>query len=519
MQSTFDQKLCSNFIMNLLLLYILLFPNVFCLKLLFIPAHSSASHSKSMYPVAETLARAGHQVVFWQILTDESQKASNSLFENRYLITKTKQVNSTTASELNAGGFFWASSAQLSVSFFFPWVVMTKPCVEVLESVENLGLFLATVNERWDYIFVDNVFAACGYLAVQLNGARWINFATSTAVPTSQEFKGLPIWPSVVPSSKLDGSTDLTSFKARLTNSVNIWIINVILHSMDYYLPWSLNHELAKNISYSLFQKDSTFAILSFAPELETGKPMIHSLLEIDTSCPQATPLPEPYKSFVENPQSKGTILLAFGHLVLWDTAPEQVKHAVHQALEELVDYRIIWQYSYANPMNKPNCSDHIMLVEWIPQYAVLSHPKTLTFISHLGAKSFRESICAKVPLVSMPLFAEQFRNSAIVRRKKIGIFLGKSNLDKNEVLRAINTVITNQDYKRNIGRLQGQMDDKLMKPSKMVEWFLGFVDRKPYVVQWMKHKGPSIKLYRFKNDLEISAILFAVFILIKVLH
>ena len=43
-------------------------------------------------------------------------------------------------------------------------------------------------------------------------------------------------------------------------------------------------------------------------------------------------------------------------------------------------------------------------------------------FITHGGANSMMESICAKVPMVVMPFFADQFDNGRLVTRERIGV-------------------------------------------------------------------------------------------------
>jgi len=71
----------------------------------------------------------------------------------------------------------------------------------------------------------------------------------------------------------------------------------------------------------------------------------------------------------------------------------------------------------------------NVKLSSWLPQQNLLGHPKMKLFITHCGGGSAEEAIYHGVPLVGIPIFGDQIKNSD--HAKKLGMLV---ELDWNDI-------------------------------------------------------------------------------------
>ncbi|KAJ6660592.1 hypothetical protein lerEdw1_017589 [Lerista edwardsae] len=224
--------------------------------------------------------------------------------------------------------------------------------------------------------------------------------------------------------------------------------------------------------------------------------------------CQPAKPLPEEMEEFVQSSDEHGIVVFSLGSMVqnLTDEKSNMVALALSQipqklilsaspsmevvsSYEELMDRvlegvvtvqnnQVIWRYKGKRP---ETLGPNTRLYDWIPQNDLLGHSKTKAFITHGGTNGIYEAIYHGIPMVGIPMFADQPDNIAHMKAKGMAVELDFHTMTANDLVNALNTIIHNTTYKKNAVRLSQIHHDQPVKPLERAVFWIEFV---------MRHKG-----------------------------
>ena len=109
------------------------------------------------------------------------------------------------------------------------------------------------------------------------------------------------------------------------------------------------------------------------------------------------------------------------------------------------------------------NVPANVLILDWLPQHQlfgkyislevpgwlklvdVVAHGATVLFVSHCGMNGVMESLYHRVPLLCMPIFADQPDNAARLVERGLGLALDRYNLNHNLVTEAITEILHNK--------------------------------------------------------------------------
>ncbi|XP_057627583.1 UDP-glucuronosyltransferase 2B7-like isoform X3 [Chionomys nivalis] len=191
--------------------------------------------------------------------------------------------------------------------------------------------------------------------------------------------------------------------------------------------------------------------------------------------CKPAKPLPEEMEEFAQSSGEHGVVVFSLGSMIK-NTTQERA-NTIASALAQ-IPQKVFWRYDGMKP---DTLGPNTRIFKWIPQNDLLGHPKTRVFVTHGGANGIYESIHHGVPMVGIPMFAEQYDNIAHMVAKGAAASVDFHTMTSSDLLNALKEVINNPSYKKNVMWLSTIHHDQPMKPLDRAVFWVEFV---------MRHKG-----------------------------
>lgn len=115
------------------------------------------------------------------------------------------------------------------------------------------------------------------------------------------------------------------------------------------------------------------------------------------------------------------------------------------------------------------NTKERGLLASWCPQVDVLKHPSIGGFLTHCGWNSTFESICAGVPMVCWPFFAEQQTNSWYCCNHLGTAMEIDNNVKSDEVEKLVNELMVGdegEEMKKRAAGLKKLAEEAITAPS-----------------------------------------------------
>ncbi|XP_022815542.1 UDP-glucuronosyltransferase 2B15-like isoform X2 [Spodoptera litura] len=180
----------------------------------------------------------------------------------------------------------------------------------------------------------------------------------------------------------------------------------------------------------------------------------------------KGTALPEDIKKIMDNAKN-GVVYFSMGSNLQSKDMPDEIKRDLLKMLGTLKQI-VLWKFEE----QLENVPSNVHILNWAPQQAILSHPNLAVFVTHGGLLSTTEAVHFGVPIIGIPVFADQFMNVAKSVNRGFALRVDLSYSLAAELKKAIHEVTSNSRYAEKAKELSYIHHDRPVKPGvELVHW------------------------------------------------
>ncbi|XP_033625495.1 UDP-glucuronosyltransferase 2C1-like [Asterias rubens] len=361
---------------------------------------------------------------------------------------------------------------------------------------------------NFDLVVCDNFSPWCSVLAHDILDRPYVNVANGGFLGTRYSRWGNTPSPMSYVPEYITHFTDSMTFLQRLRNHLMHLLSLLVYDVMNLSTTNKVRGLWGNQTSLSTreIMGASSLYIMNWDFHLEYPRPMQQNVVLCGgMSVTEAKPLSQEFETFVQGSGDEGVLVFSVSTLV--NIMDDKMADMIAGALARL-PFRVIWKYmSERRPATLGN---NTMLASWIPQNDLLGHNKTRLFVFHGGVNGAYEAIFHGVPVVGIPLFADQVDNMLRLRSRGMAEYFEGSiqEVTTDGLYEKIMKVATNPSYKENAECASARFRSQSQSPRERAGFWIEHV---------MAHGGEHLHSNRGDmawvqlNLLDIAAALIAV--------
>ncbi|KAL5273749.1 UGT2A1.2 family protein [Megaselia abdita] len=358
-------------------------------------------------------------------------------------------------------------------------------------------------NQTFDLILLEEYFneAFLGFAHIFKSPIVMIRIYISQA--TNPTKVGCYDSPSVVPSvhSKF---TDEMSFWERVENTLISWFEMFVVSHIQIKQQEILYNEFFSDPKPSIkdLMKNISIVLQNTHPSTSYVQPKSPNLIEIGGLhiSKERKPLPKEISEILDS-EENGLIYFALGGNVDFSQFSEEKKSALLESLKR-TNHTVFLKIKGVQMKRTGN----ILINDWFPQNDILAHPKTKVFITHGGIQSTYEAVYHAVPILGIPIYADQPHNVAFAVRKGMGILLDYEDITEKSVDHALTTILENSSFKEKAKAISKIHHDRQNTPLETAVYWIEYAIRRKGAAH-LKITGIDMGFIQY-HSLDVMALL-----------
>ncbi|XP_045506846.1 UDP-glucosyltransferase 2-like [Colias croceus] len=369
-------------------------------------------------------------------------------------------------------------------------------------------------NQKFDLIIVEEYIRPTLGLGHAFK-APVIQFSSGGTIPPVYNVFGAPSHPLLYPHTSAQRLYNLTLYE-KAEELLKYTFIEYIMSSIVEFEYQMMKRTFGNDVpNYEELQKNVQLLFLNEHPIWADNHPVPPNIVYVGGihQSPEKE-LPKEFKTVLDSSKN-GVIYISFGSNAKSSLLPPE-KIAVMTNVLSKLPYDVIWKWETDE---LPGKSNNIKIYKWLPQVDILKHPKIKLFITQGGIQSADETINAAVPVIGIPMFADQWYNVEKYVKHGVGLQIDLPELTESTFENAVRRVIEDKSFKNNMIRLRSLMREHPVPPLELAVWWVEHI---------LRHGGQHLRspaagltwtqYYEVPLVLSAVAICFSVLVVIVVL-
>ncbi|KAF5287793.1 hypothetical protein FQA39_LY15729 [Lamprigera yunnana] len=384
------------------------------------------SHQVAFHPLWKTLSQRGHKVTL--ITTDPIKDASLSNLTQINTSGLYEKIENDSKNVIKSNSIIGLLTIITTIAEFH----LSHPKVQGLIKNENENFDVVIVEFVNPFVLAYGERFKCPIILVtSLQTFTWIDV-----------IMGNPQHPAIYSDTAFEFDNELTLYNRLCSVLYNImmrlvykfYIVpkqQVLVHKY-FGENYPYIDDMAQNVSLVLTNSDVVFHKI---------KPLLPNIVQIGgpINTPTPSPLPKEVKGALDAAK-KGFVYFSLGSNAKSKDLSKETITILLETFAEL-PYTVLWKFEEDNVLNKP---DNVITSKWLPQLNVLRHPNIKLFITQGGLQSMEEAIYSHIPMIGMPIFADQQYNVKEMSKRGFGLSINMKTLTKEELKEKVLEVINN---------------------------------------------------------------------------
>ncbi|XP_021696236.1 UDP-glucuronosyltransferase 2B1 [Aedes aegypti] len=377
---------------------------------------------------------------------------------------------------------------------------------------DNIREFIRSDDSHFDLILAEQFYQEAYLMLAHKYKAPIVTVGTFGFAHYMGPLMGMMNMYSHVPHEFLP-FMDKMSFPQRIYNT-GVSLYEQFLRTI-YYLP--RQEAMAKeNFGHlpgplpkvaDLERKVSVVLLNSYYP-LTTARARVPGMIQVGgLHIKNPKPLPEDLQKFLDG-ADHGAIYFSLGTNLKSSDMPQDKLDAILNVFRSMKQ-RIVWKYEDESIKGLPS---NVLIKSWMPQNDILAHRNVKVFITHGGLLGTQEGVHRAVPMLGIPIYADQHLNMNKAVLGGYAVRLQFPNITETSFRWALDELLYKPEYKENMNRVSAVFRDRPVPALEEAIYWIEYVIRHKGAPQ-LRSAGLDLPWVSFAS-LDIAALVLGVLLL-----